>query len=404
MLQKSLNQKAQNAIMIGTLCTLSYLAVYVARNILGTTTPQIEAAGVFNKEILGVLSSIYFTCYACGQLINGLIGNRVKAKYMMSFGLAFAGICTLLFPLLSESVFTTYVIYGATGFFLSMIYAPMTKVVAENTEPKHATRCSLGYTFSSFLGSPIAGVLAATLTWQGVFFASSGSLLVMAAACFISFLIFEKKGIVQYGKFKAPQTISGGGIRVLLRHRIVKFTLIAVLTGVIRTSVVHWLTTYIAEHLGFDADTAALIYTVSTVAISASAFLAVFLYSRMGHNIHKTILIAFSSSAISFLLVFLCNQPALNIGFMVLAILSANCASSMLWSIYCPSLRDTGMVSSATGFLDFMSYMAAAASSTIFAGAVGRIGWSGLILVWFGLMVIGVIVALPYDKILKKRQ
>ncbi len=401
MLQNNLNQKARNAIMLGTLCTLSYLAVYVARNILGTVQPQIEAAGVFDKEILGTLSSIYFTCYACGQLVNGLIGNRVKAKYMMSFGLAFAGICTLLFPLLSESVFTTYTVYGATGFFLSMIYAPMTKVVAENTEPLHATRCALGYSFASYLGSPIAGVLAATLTWQGVFFASSSSLLIMAAACFISFLIFEKKGIVQYGKFNATTT-SGGGCRVLLRHRIVKFTLIAVLTGIIRTTVVHWLTTYIVEHLGFDANTAALMYTVSTVAISASAFLAVFLYGRLGHNIHKTILLSFSASAISFLLVFLCKQPVLNVGFMVLAILATNCASTMLWSIYCPSLRDTGMVSSATGFLDFMSYMAAAASSRIFAGAVGSIGWSGLILVWCGLMVVGVIVALPYDKILKK--
>ena len=39
--------------------------------------------------------------------------------------------------------------------------------------------------------------------------------------------------------------------------------------------------------------------------------------------------------------------------------------------------------------------MAAAASSTIFANAVASIGWSKLILVWFGLMVAGVIVALP---------
>jgi hypothetical protein len=52
-------------------------------------------------------------------------------------------------------------IYGMTGFFLSMIYAPMTKVVAENTEPIYATRCSLGYTFASFFGSPMAGVAAA---------------------------------------------------------------------------------------------------------------------------------------------------------------------------------------------------------------------------------------------------
>lgn len=403
MLQKQISAKARNAFMIGALCTLAYWAVYTARNILGTVSPQIEAAGVFDKEVLGFLSSIYFTCYACGQLVNGLIGNRVKAKYMMSFGLAFAGICTLLFPLLSHSVATTYIAYGAAGFFLSMIYAPMTKMVAENTEPLHTTRCALSFSFAAYMGSPTAGILAAMLTWQGVFFASSGILLFMAVSCFVCFLFFEKKGIVQYGKFQPRQTASGGSIRILIRHQIIKFTFVAMLTGIIRTSVVHWLTTYIVEHLGFDANTAALIYMVATIAISVSAFLAVFIYGRLGHNLHKTLLLSFIAAALFFLLVFLCRQQVLNIVFMVLAILSTNCASTMLWSIYCPSLRDTGMVSSATGFLDFMSYMAAAASSSIFAKAAGVIGWSGLILVWFGLMVVGIIVALPFDKIFKKQ-
>lgn len=70
----------------------------------------------------------------------------------------------------------------------------------------------------------------------------------------------------------------------------------------------------------------------------------------------------------------------------------------MLWSRYCPSLRDTGMVSAATGFLDFMSYMAAAVSSRLFANAVTDIGWHNLILVWLGLMVIGILTALPWGK------
>ena len=42
--------------------------------------------------------------------------------------------------------------------------------------------------------------------------------------------------------------------------------------------------------------------------------------------------------------------------------------------------------------------MAAAASSKIFANAVDVIGWGNLILVWFGLMAAGVIVALPKKK------
>jgi sugar phosphate permease len=74
----------------------------------------------------------------------------------------------------------------------------------------------------------------------------------------------------------------------------------------------------------------------------------------------------------------------------------------MLWSRYCPGLKDTGMVSSATGFLDFMSYMAASVSSTLFANAVSVIGWQNLVMTWFGLMALGVIVVLPYKKRIAK--
>ena len=84
--------------------------------------------------------------------------------------------------------------------------------------------------------------------------------------------------------------------------------------------------------------------------------------------------------------------------------MSSNSAATMLWSRYCPSLRDTGMVSGATGFLDFMSYMAASISSTLFANAVEEIGWGNLILVWCGLMIVGIIVALPYDKFMRMKK
>ena len=112
----------------------------------------------------------------------------------------------------------------------------------------------------------------------------------------------------------------------------------------------------------------------------------------------KTILLMFFTATTMFLLTYLVKQPVMNIVFIVLAIMASNGAASMLWSRYCPSLRDTGMVSSATGFLDFLSYMAAAAANLFFANAATAIGWGNLILVWLGLMVIGVAIALPYKK------
>ena len=396
------NKNARTAICIGSLCSVSYLAVYVARNILGAVSPQMIAEGGFTTEYIGTVSSVYFVCYAVGQLINGAVGDKIKARWMISGGLLLAGVTNYLFSRFGATSPTAAVaIYGMTGFFLSMIYGPMTKVVAENTDPAYTHRCSLGYTFASFLGSPLAGVIAAFFVWQSVFAVSSAILVVMAVVGFCVFRMFEKKGLIRYGQYVHKRQ-QGGSIKVLIEHRIIKFTLVSVLTGVVRTSVVFWLPTYISQYLGFSSSDAAKIYTVATFIISTTTFIAIFVYEKLGHDMDKTILLMFALSFVCFASVYWIKAPVLNIIVMVAAIMSSGGAASMLWSRYCPSLRDTGMVSSATGFLDFMSYMAAAAASSAFANAVSQIGWQNLILVWTALMAAGVAVALPYGRILKK--
>ena len=401
---KKLKPDLRNALYIGTLCAVSYLAVYFARNILGAVTPQMVETGAFTDTYLGKAGSFYFVFYAVGQLINGMIGDKIKARYMLSLGLFFAGITNLVFSMITvSSPNLALVVYGMTGFFLAMIYGPMTKVVAENTDPKYTTRCSLGYTFSSFFGSPLAGIVAGMMAWQSVFALGSGILFAMAACCFGFFLYFEKKGIVKYGQFKQEKADGQKRsffetVKLLVSRQIIKFSLISMLTGIVKTAVIFWLPTYINQYLGFSTTDSSFIYSAATLVISLTAFISVFVYERLGHNMDKTILIMFTAAAGFFALTFLIKVPVLNICFLTLAVMASNAAATMLWSKYCPSLRDTGVVSSATGFLDFLSYMAAAISNAVFPAAVPFIGWKGLIAVWFGLMILGIAVALPYGK------
>ena len=405
-----LTSEAKNAVMIGGLCSASYLAVYFARNILSAVTPQIVEGNDAMVEYIGVVSSLYFIFYAVGQLINGIIGDKIKAKYMIAFGLLLAGGTNLAFPFVFEHQLAAKFLYGMTGFFLSMIYAPMTKVVAENTNPIHAVRCSLGYEVAALLGSPLAGIVASVLVWQSVFITSSVALVIMSALCLIFFIYFEKKGIVKYGVYKAKISENEkrihlfSRIRILISHRIILFSLISIITGVVRTAVVFWLPTYFSQHLGYNAKIAPTIFTVATLAIAMSAFVAVFVYERLKRNMDATILLMFTLSSLFFLGVYFVKIPVINVILIILAVLTSNCSAAMLWSRYCPSLRDTGMVSSATGFLDFLSYMAAAASSTLFANSVTTIGWDNLILIWMGLMVFGVIIMLPYRKIFNRKR
>lgn len=395
----TIKPEAKKAIYIGTLCSVAYLAVYLARNILGAVTPYMIGSG-YSEEYIGSVSSLYFICYAVGQLINGIIGDKVKAKYMISFGLLLAGITNILFPYVSEiSLAGAMVLYGGTGFFLAMIYGPMTKVVAENTEPLYATRCSLGYTFASFLGSPMAGVFAAVMAWQKVFLTSTAALVVMAVIAFVIFSFFERRGIVKYNQFQAQKEEKGGSIGVLIKHRIIRFTLVSAVTGVTRTTVVFWMPTYFNQYLGFSPDTASLVFTVASFIIAFATFLAVFVYEKMHHNMDLALFSFFVTSALFFILMYFIKTPSVNVVLFVIAVLAADAAAAIMWSRYCPGLRDTGMVSSATGFLDFVSYGAAALSSVIFANAVSAIGWDNLILVWFALMAFGTAITVPLGKL-----
>ncbi len=407
-----ISERAKHAILIGGLCSVSYLAVYIARNVLGAVGAQMtnDAAYNFTTSDVTDMGTAFFMSYGVGQLINGAIGDKIKARYMISLGLLLAGIANIIFACVADIRIAAFITYAATGFFLAMIYGPMTKVVAENTDPIHATRCSLGYTFASFMGSPLAGVLAFLFSWKSSFIASSVALIAMAIVVFCAFFVLERKGIVKYGQYKKDKK-SGGSIKVLFKHNIVKFAIIAVLTGVIRTSVVQVLTMYFNQYLKYPANvseggkgiTASLVFSVATFVMASTTFIAIFVFERLKRNMNLTILIMFSISAVFFAGVYFVTHPVVNVILIVIAIMASNGAATMLWSRYCPSLYETGMVSSVTGFLDFLSYMSAAAANLIFGRAIGVIGWKNLILVWTAIVLLGVIISLPYDKILKKK-
>ena len=395
------SEKLKKAVLLGTLCSVSYFAVYIARNILSAVSPQMLESG-FSEKYIGMASSLFFAIYAVGQLINGQIGDKIKARYMISFGLILAGICNFVVPFVFDSPLSFVLVYGITGFFLAMIYGPLTKVISENVDPMYVVRCGVGYELAYLLGSPAAGLLAAMLPLTATFRVGGLIAILMGTVAFMCFWRFEKKGLVIYGKYRSAEKGGKAKIKVLLKHRIVKFCLIAIITGIVRTSVVFWLPTYVSQYLEFSPQRSATVFSVATLVISLTAFIAVLIYEWL-KDMDKMILIMFSIAAVSFGGVWMIKHPILNIVCLVIAIMSSGCVASVMWNRYCTGLRDTGMVSSVTGFLDFLSYMAAAVANVVFANAVSAIGWKNLILVWMLLMVAGVLISLPYDALIKKR-
>lgn len=398
------NKEVRNAFLLGLLSTVSYLACYFSKNILSVVSTQIIENTNITVEFIGRLSTCNMLCYAGGQFVNGIIGDKVNAKYLISCGLIFSGLCNLFVPF-SDMPLIMIIAYGLMGFFLSMLYAPLVKLIAENTHPKLALRCCLGLTFASLLGTPTAGVVALFFDWENVFRLCGVLLIVMGITFFAILTMFEKQGIVKRKERENKKNISGN-IKVLLEHSIIKFTLISVLTGIVRTSVVFWIPMYLSQYLGFSVGGAATVFTTLSFVQAASPYVNnLIIYEKiLKKNLERMLVVSFLLSTIGFIAMFAVQNPMMNIVFLLLALVFSNGASEMLWSVYCPSLRDTGMVSSATGYLDFMSYVAAGVANLLFANAIEQIGWGNLILVWAALMFAGILISLPIKTHREKNQ
>lgn len=398
-----MNQKnTKYAFYIGGLCSFSYMAVYIARSILSTVTPQLVESGISKSEHIGMISSAFFVMYAVGQLSNGILGDRVKGKYMVTMGLLIGALFNwLLCEFIGHQTVAIWM-YGMQGFFLSMIYAPMVKTISENTHPLHAEKCNVALAFAAYSATPAAGLIAGVCTWKNSFRVVSIIMLFMGVLYFVLMNSMEKVGIIKYRQFenrdKSQERKQKDGITVLIQRRIILFTMVSALTGIVRTAVVFWLPTYIFQYLGFSTGKSAILFSLSTAGISLSSFVAVFVYERLHRNVRLTLILCFGVAVIGFAALYFVKLPYLNVLLITLAVMASNCASNMIWVVYCPSFWDTGMVSTVTGYLNFVSYLAGAVSNVLFANAVSTVGWKNLILIWAALMGVGVVLSIPEKK------
>lgn len=390
----SKKRQVLHALLLTAPCVVAYLAVYLARNILSALTPGMLETGNYTMEYISTISTANMLCYAVGQLVNGIVGNKIKGSFMVGIGLVCGGLCGVGFAF-SDSLWLSAALYGAAGFFWSMLYAPMVRLISESVSPVYAPRCTIFLTIASFLGSPLAGVMALLFQWDTAFLISGSIQIAIGAGTLLMLLVLEKKGILVTAQ---PETKKAGkgGIRVLLKRRILRFSLVSIITGIVKNTVVFWIPTYFNQYLGFSEELAVTVYSVVTLMMAVAPALNLSIYEKlMKRNIHRSVTAMFAVGALAFCLMAFVKNPVANVPLLVLALIANGGAATMLWNVYCPSLRDTGVVSGATGYLDFVSYMASAGANILFPNMVDWIGWGGLIAVWCGLLVAGGAAYLP---------
>jgi len=399
--ERALNRK--KAVWMAIMTLFVYVVCYFARNVLGVVQPQMLESTDFTVEMMGTVASVGMFCYAIGQLVCGVIGDYVKSKYMLGGGLFFAGLCSFVLPF-TDNYWVMLISYALMSIFLSAIFGPLTKTIANNTAPRYVTRVALMTSIASIVSSPMAGITAMIFKWNYAFIFSASLQIIVGILTFVYFAVCEKKGWITYPprapRDKGSKPSFGEQWRLLRSHSIIQYTVFAAMVG-IQNSVVYWIPTYFVQHLGFASETAAGIFTVVTFIKALAPFAFVlFLYEIVFKRtrVKQILLTAFGVSSVFYVLCLLINIPMLNVVLTTIALFFAGGYVSVVFSIYCPNLKKVGNVSSISGFINFSNYMVAALANFIISNIISKVGWSVILVAWAVLMFIGFCTALTLKK------
>lgn len=381
--------------ILGALCFLAYVACYDGRSILSAIIPQMIQDTGFTKESLGLMGSAFFLTYGIGQVINGMIGDRVKARYMVSLGLLLAGLTLFIFPHITSALSGT-ILWGLCGLVLSMLWGPLSKVIAENIEEKKARLYMTGLSVASILGT-MAAYFTATIAsarqdWKLAFLLSGTVLVLCSVLWFFALGFLERKQVIRpTRRVQKEQAANVPILKIMLQNAIIPMIIVAVINGIIRNAVAFWIPTYIVEKLGVSPVTASSLSSILPIINLAGTFTGLFLYKKVKSNELTVSIIMFAFSTVMFLLMwiidgrlFICTLVAL---FSASAAMSSVC--NMIFSTYCLRFRHTGRVSTITGFLNFTSYASSSIASAVFSSIVTKSGWNTTVLTWAGLTVAG---------------
>ena len=389
------NKKAsalRSAVQIGTVCVSSYVVSYYMRNVLSVTSPDMLKTGLFTKEFLGSLSSVYMLFYAIGQLINGIMGDIVKPKLMIVGGMVLCGFSSLFFSF-SENPAVQIFLFAIIGFSLSMLRGPLVKTISENTQADHSRVICTFLSCASFTGPLIASLISIFFDWRNTFIIAGIIALLIGFFAWLVFTLFEKKGYITYTLSKNSSGFKNIFKVFFLKHFIF-YIFVGAIAEISAASINFWIPTYFTEQLCIDETAAKTIYSLMSFIKSVTPFITLFLFNLLKGKDIKMIRFSFVFAVVFFLGMRFVNIPYLNIVCLLLAQMSVGSASALLWSIYIPSQRESGMVSTINGVLDFSGYIFASVANLLFAHAIGNFGWNGIILLWCALPAAGLVMAL----------
>lgn len=368
---------------------LAYSSAYVCRTNISMMLPGIVSGLGITQARAGILATLFAVIYASGQVLNGMIVDRVNPRLWIFTGLMLSAGCNLLcafvpsFPLLLA-------IWSLNAIAQSMLWTPVVRVVAQRFEEEEKrSRASFAISFSLVIGNlaawGAAGLIVSRLGWRQAFM---GCAAITGAVGLLTFFMLKGETREQPARKAqppgAPVRRESGLMKVVFGTGLVMVLAGCLFNGFVRDSIMTWAPTILMHTQGIDLSsvlgTALIIPAVNFLGV----LLGRFCYDRMGRRSRRAVaFLTLLSAGFSLLLTLFGTLNAL-----LCAVLLAGCVSMvyglnpLLTSLLPLEYYGLGRVGTVAGLVDAFIYLGSGLSGFLTGALAERSGWRLVFLIW----------------------
>ncbi len=399
-MEKFTDKKQINRLAI--LFALTYMVSYITRINYGAIISEMESDTAFARSLLSIALTGSFVTYGVGQVISGIIGDRISPKKLVSIGFCITIVMNILIPF-CQTPYQMAAIWCINGFAQSLMWPPivrlMSTLLTEDDYKAVVTKVSWGSnlgTVAVYLFSPLC---ISAFGWRFVFW--------LSAFCGCVMLFFWHRNSYEIGIVKREKTVvqTTEKLPSLFSPMMLVVMLAIVLQGMLRDGITTWMPTYISETYQMSNIISILTGVILPIFSILTFQFASKLYIKKFTNPMVCAGVFFAGGTVFAILLYLLNGVGAAYS-VVLSALLTGCMHAVNLILICmvPNFFEkSGKVSTVSGVLNSCTYIGSALSTYGIALLSERIGWQYTILVWFAIAFAGSLCCLLCAKPWKKK-
>jgi sugar phosphate permease len=392
------DQKGQAAAFGAT--WLAYATYYLGRKGFSVSKARIVKEVGLSEGTLAAIDTGYLGAYALGQFVSGLIGDRIGARRLVSFGMLFAAITCAAFGA-AESGALMLVAFTLNGFAQSTGWPGTTKGMAEWTKPERRGAvmglwCT-SYQVGGIVATWFCTLMLARYGWRSAFLAPAVCIAAVGGIVFLT-LRPGPYAVIRTAPRESVAARVGLDREVFRNPTLWSYGAAYFFIKLIRYSVLFWLPYYLHTALGLTESAAGYLSISFEVGGVVGAISIGFLSDKFRH-LSRSIIAAIGLVGLAAALLAYAwlapSSPILQFSLMALIGGLLFGPDSLVSASAAQDAGGRSAAARATGFVNGVGSLGALFQGYVTVGIRKAYGWSAVFYVFVGFALLSALALTP---------